>query len=133
MDADKSVTGNFQPVMVLSMQSPQQNNYICPLKENEELTVATVNIFVDGVDWQLDEITFVAEDEVKSDYTEAWIEYNKIKFKGTLTTNASGYITPPGFNPSVLIKEGNTLSIRLFYKFNYPSAIAGKVCPFCSY
>ncbi|MCK9210632.1 MAG: T9SS type A sorting domain-containing protein [Ignavibacteriaceae bacterium] len=128
MDNDKNVIANFQPILTLSLNSPA-DNYLCLPGQNEELTVATANIFVDGVDWQLTGISFSAVEKFKPDYTEVWIEYAGTKLKGTISTDAEGYAANISFSPTQQINEGNTLAVRLFYKFNYPSKVADKYIP----
>ena len=128
MDDNKNVVGNFQPILVLSLSSPT-DNYLCSAEENDELTIATAGIFVDGVDWMLSGISFTVVEIFKPDYTEAWIEYSGIKLKGNISTDADGYATSISFSPSKQIDEGNTLSVRLFYKFNYPSKSTERYIP----
>ncbi|KAF0139880.1 MAG: FG-GAP repeat protein [Stygiobacter sp.] len=128
MSDDKNVTGNFQPVLTLSFTSPNESE-TCPPELNGEITVGTANIFVDGVDWLLSGISFTAVEKFKPDYTEAWIEYSGEKLKGTINIGNDGYASSISFAPSQQINEGNTLSVRFFYKLNYPSQVADKYIP----
>lgn len=121
MDNDKEVTANFQPILVLSLNSPDQE-YLCITEADEELTIGTANIFVDGVDWQLSGLAFSAEELVKADYTEAWIQFGATKLLGNISTDADGYINSISFSPSVVISEGSTLNVRFYYKFNFPAS-----------
>ncbi len=128
MDNDKNVVGNFQPILTLSLTSPAKD-YLCPPGPNEDLTITTANIFVDGVDWMLSGISFTVVEPFKPDYTEAWIEYSGTKLKGTISTDANGFATSISFSPSKQIDEGNTLAVKLFLKFNYPSRVTDKYIP----
>jgi photosystem II stability/assembly factor-like uncharacterized protein len=128
MDADKNVVANFQPVLVLGLTSPD-DNYFCPPAPNDELTVATASIFVDGVDWLLTGISFGVVQQFKPDFTEAWIEYAGNRLKGTISTNGNGFATSISFSPNQQINEGNTLAVRLYFKFNYPSTSAERYIP----
>ncbi|NJD23012.1 MAG: hypothetical protein FIA82_10160 [Melioribacter sp.] len=128
MDNDKNVVGNFQPVLTLSLSSPA-DNYLCPPGQNEELTIATANIFVDGVNWLLTGISFSVVNKFKPRYTEAWIEYSGTKLKGTISTDADSNAVSVSFSPNKQIDEGTTLAVRLFYKFNSPSKLPDKYVP----
>ena len=128
MDDDKNVVGNFQPVLKLSLSSPNENN-LCPPTENEEVTIATAGIFVDGVDWMFTGITFTAIEKFKPDYTEAWIEYAGSKLKGKINVDADSNATSYTFSPNHQISEGTTLSVKLILKFNYPSKSTEKYIP----
>ena len=128
MDADKNVVANFQPILNLALTSPPDENHCLP-NENEEITIATAKIFVDGVDWQLTGITFSAVEKFKSDFTEAWIEYSGIKLKGTIATDSDGFIISIAFTPNQIIQEGTTLDVRLFFMLSFPSTSPDKYIP----
>ncbi len=128
MDDDKNVVANFQPLLTLSLSSPNENN-LCPPALNEELLIATAGIFVDGVDWLLTGISFTAAEKYKPSFTEAWIEYAGNKLKGKINVDADSNATSYTFSPTQQINEGTTLSVKLILKFMYPSKSAEKYIP----
>ena len=125
MDADKSVTGNFLPLLNLSMTSAPTENHDPPTSLGEELYIATANIFVDGVDWLFQGITFTANGKAKAEYTEAYLEVKGSKIKGSIAQDGDGNITSVSFTTSTTIKEGETLPVKFYYKFNIPSKLDG--------
>lgn len=128
MDAEKNVVANFQPLLTLSLSSPTEKN-LCTPTFNEEVTIATAGIFVDGVDWLLTGISFTAIEKYKPRYTEAWIEYAGSKLKGNINVDADSNATSYSFSPTQQINEGTTLSVKLILKFMYPSKSVDKYIP----
>ncbi|MDP3582983.1 MAG: hypothetical protein Q8S39_13705, partial [Ignavibacteria bacterium] len=119
MDRDKSIQGNFQPILQLSLSSPAER-VICPPDEDEEITIASASIFVDGVNWQLNGLTFNFLEKVNFSFIEAWIEYNSTKLIGTIEADSENKIKTISFSPTVVINEGTTLIVRLYFKFSFP-------------
>lgn len=129
MDNDKNVVGNFQPILNLSLSSPA-DSYLCPPGPNEELTIATANIFVDGVDWMLSGISFDIVNPFHLVYTEAWVECAGTNIPGTFSYSEQDTIgTSIHFSLSQQINEGTTLPVRLYLKFSFTSEAADKYIP----
>ncbi len=120
MSANKNVVGNFQPILNLSLSSPEPGNHCPPGGQEEDIHIATANISVDGVDWWLTGILFTAEGKAKAEYVEGYIEINGKEYKGVIGKNNDGEITQVGFSLDRIITKGTTLPVKFFYRIVIP-------------
>ncbi len=122
MDSDKNVTGNFLPILKLTLDSAPQEINFPPNALMEKRHIATANLAADGVDWELSEITFNATEKVKAKYIEAILYLNDLPVSwGEITTDADTCIQSIKFTLSKTIKEGETLPLKFYYKFTFPN------------
>jgi len=120
MNRNKNVVANFQPILMMSMNSPDPDNLCPPGGQPDTIEIATVNVFVDGVDWQLNGLTFTATGNAKNRYTEAYLEVNGKYYQGTIYEDDQGLINNIQFALDELIQEGTTLSLKFKYRIVIP-------------
>ncbi len=120
MDGNKSVTGNFLPILILGFAATSPNNFYPP-KPNDKIYLGTTNLTAEGVDWQLLGLTYTATASANSEYTTAYLEYNGTKLKGSFTTDGDGKILSISFPLAIEIAEGETFSCKFYYQFDFPS------------
>lgn len=128
MSGDMEAIAIFQPLMVLGFTSPDAG-YIFPPNSAESLTIGTAVLAAYGVDWTVNSISFNATGNAKAADTKAFLDISGTVVEGAIETDGEGNILAVSFPVGKVVKEGQTLSMRLYYKFSWETKIPGKIAP----
>ncbi|MBU0475673.1 MAG: T9SS type A sorting domain-containing protein [Bacteroidetes bacterium] len=128
MDGNKSVTGNFKPILELSFGSDFAR-MIGPPKNDEKMYIGKASLTAYGVDWELKHLDFLVTTKVKAEYAGAFIVYDGKTVQGTIHKDDNGYMTGLNFVTPKIIPELTTLTLELYFMFDFPPNEKGSLAP----
>ncbi|MBT6997645.1 MAG: T9SS type A sorting domain-containing protein [Prolixibacteraceae bacterium] len=131
MDDHKEVTAHFQPILTIGLSSNGEEN-IAPPKNDEEVNMCTVTFTADGVDWELNGISFdmdTAKAKLIKEPTRVLLKIDGENHDGEIHTDSKGYIASIDFFFHKKLPGGIPVKGDVIFKFDFKPHKYGLVAP----